>query len=157
MKRLIYGLMMVLAVVMTSCEGKPGKDGRDGLVNYYNIPIQINQNEWSYSNFDNNNYFYATIDMPEITREIYQHGNMMVYREYDQGTNNAVQTPLPYERKYEYLADEENDLWDFYSERVDYEYTVGKMTIFYTLSDFDYEVDETFLPEQMNFRVFIMY
>ena len=110
-----------------------------------------------YSNFDNNNYFYATIDMPEITREIYQHGNMMVYREYDQGTNNAVQTPLPYERKYEYLADEENDLWDFYSERVDYEYTVGKMTIFYTLSDFDYEVDQTFMPDQMNFRVFIMF
>ena len=157
MKRLIYGLFVVLAVVLTSCEGKPGRDGRDGLVNYYNIPIQINQNEWSYTNFDNNNYFYATINMPEITRDIYQHGNMMVYREYDQGTSSAAQTPLPYVRHKEFLADATTDEWYFYTETVDYEFTVGKMTIFYSVSDFDYEIDESFLPEQMNFRVFIMY
>ena len=148
---------MVLAVVLTSCKGEPGRDGRDGLVNYYNIPIQINQNEWSYSGFDNNNYFFATISMPEITSEIYQHANVMVYHEYDQGTKNAVQTPLPYTRHKEYLADEATDTWGFYTETVDYEFTVGKMTIFYTASDFDYEMDQAFVPEQMNFRVFIMY
>ena len=97
---------MVLAVVLASCEGKPGRDGRDGLVNYYKIPVQINQNEWKYTDFDNNNYFYATISMPEITGEIYQHGNIMVYREYDTGTAQATQTPLPYVRHKEYLADE---------------------------------------------------
>ena len=157
MKRIIYGMVMVLAVVLTSCKGEPGRDGRDGLVNYYNIPIQINQNEWSYSGFDNNNYFFATISMPEITSEIYQHANVMVYREYDQGTKNAVQTPLPYTRHKEYLADEATNTWGFYTETVDYEFTVGKMTIFYTASDFDYEMDQAFVPEQMNFRVFIMY
>ena len=153
----MYGLMMVVAVVLTSCKGEPGRDGRDGLVNYYNIPIQINTSEWSYSDFDNNNYFFAKIDMPEITKEIYQHANVMVYREYDQGTANAVQTPLPYTRHKEYLADEATNTWSFYTETVDYEFTVGKMTIFYTASDFDYEVDLSFKPEQMNFRVFIMY
>ena len=157
MKRLIYGLFVVLAVVLTSCEGKPGRDGRDGLVNYYKIPVQINQNEWSYTNFDNNNYFYATINMPEITNDIYQHGNMMVYREYDTGTSSATQTPLPYVRHKEYLADEATNTWGFYTETVDYEFTVGKLTIFYTASDFDYEADQQFAPEQMNFRVFIMY
>ena len=157
MKRLIYGLLVVVAVVLTSCQGKPGKDGRDGLFNYYNIPIQINQNEWSYSNAENNNYFFASIDMPEITWDIYQHGNVMVYREYDQGTSKAVQTPLPYTRHNEYLANDSTQTWGFFTETVDYEFTAGKMTIFYTASDFDYEVDLNFVPEQMNFRVFIMY
>ena len=154
MKRLIYGLLVVMAVALTGCEGKPG---RDGVVRYYNIPLQINQNEWKYTNTDNNNYFYAEFKMEMITWDIYEHGNVMVYREYDQGTDNAVQTPLPYTRHKEYLADEANNTWGFYTETVDYEFTKGKMTIFYTASDFDYEIDEKFVPEQMNFRVFIMY
>jgi hypothetical protein len=163
MKKLIYGLLVVLAVGLTACQGQPGRDGkdgrdgRDGLINYYNIPVQINQNEWSYTNFDNNNFFYATINMPEITKDIYQHGNMMVYREFDPGTDQATQTPLPYSRHREYLADQATNTWGFYTETVDYEFTVGKMTIFYTASDFDYEIDQSFVPEQMNFRVFIVF
>ena len=157
MKRLIYGLLMMMAVVMTSCEGKPGKDGRDGLVNYYNIPLQINQNEWKYTNTNNNNFFYAEFKMEMITWDIYEHGNVMVYREYDQGKDNATQTPLPYVRAKEYLADEDTNTWGFYTETVDYEFTKGKLTIFYTASDFDYEIDQSFVPEQMNFRVFIMF
>lgn len=156
MKRLIYGLLVVMAVALTGCEGKPGKDGRDGLVNYYNIPVQINRNEWSYTNYSDNNYFYATISMPEITGDLYQHSNVMVYREYDPGTASATQTPLPSTHHYEYFISEEEG-WGIYTETVDYEFTVGKLTIFYTVNDFDYEVDETFVPEQMNFRVFIMY
>ena len=158
MKKILFVMALcVSALAMTGCKGEPGRDGRDGLVNYYNIPVQVNQNEWSYSNFDNNNYFYAIINMPEITWEIYQHANVMVYREYDQGTDAATQTPLPYTRHHEYLFDEASGTWGFYTETVDYEYTKGKMTIFYTASDFDYEMNNTFVPEQMNFRVFIMY
>lgn len=134
--------------------GRDGRDGRDGLVNYYNIPVQVNQNEWSYTNTENNNYFYAVISVPELTWDIYEHGNVMIYREYDQGTNNAVQTPLPFTRHVEY---QDGGVWKFYTESVDYEYTQGKVTIFYTLNDFDYEIDQTFVPEQMNFRIFIMY
>lgn len=150
-------MMVCMAVMFTACQGQPGKDGRDGLVNYYNIPIQINQNEWSYSNTNDNNYFFATISMPEITWDIYEHGNVMVYREYDAGTNAAVQTPLPYVRHKEYVADEATNTWGFYTETVDYEFTAGTMTIFYTVSDFDYEFDLNFIPEQMSFRVFIMF
>ena len=158
MKRLIYFMLLaVTSLTLASCEGKPGRDGRDGrdgLVNYYNIPVQINQNEWSYTNADNNNYFYAVISVPELTWDISEHGNMMVYREYDQGTNNAVQTPLPYSRHVEY---QDNGEWYFYTESVDYEFTKGQVTIFYTASDFDYELNTNFVPEQMNFRIFIMF
>ena len=160
MKRLIYGLLVVMAVVFTGCQGPqgpPGRDGRDGLVNYYNIPLQINQNEWKYTDTGSNNFFYADFKMEEITWDIYEHGNVMVYREYDQGTDKATQTPLPYIRHNEYLADEATDTWGFYTETVDYEFTKGKLTIFYTASDFDYEIDQSFVPEQMNFRVFIMF
>lgn len=154
MKRLTYTLIFGAALLLTACQGKPG---RDGLVNYYNIPVQVNANEWSYSNAEDNNYFYAVINMPEITWDIYEHANVMVYREWDQGTSNAVQSPLPYVRHKEYLHDETTGTWGFYTETVDYEYTFGKLTIFYTASDFEYEVNTSITPEQMNFRVFIMY
>lgn len=166
MKKVLYALMIATACAFTACvgpqgpKGEPGRDGHDGidgLVRYYNIPVQVNQNEWAYSNFDNNNYFFATINMPEITWDIYEHGNVMVYREYEPGTNSATQTPLPYVRHKEYLYDQSTSTWGFYTETVDYEFTQGKLTIFYTASDFDYEIDTNFVPERMNFRVFIMY
>lgn len=157
MKRLLYGILVgMVALAMVSCQGKPGRDGRDGLVNYYNIPLEIKSNEWVYSGTANNNYFYATFTMPEITWDIYEHGNVMVYREYEPGTDNSVQTPLPHTRHNEFI-DETNNTVVFYTETVDYEYTQGKMTIFYTMSDFNYEVDTKFVPNAMNFRVFIMY
>ena len=155
MKRLLYGLLVgMAALAMVSCKGEPGRDGRDGLVNYYNIPLVVNQNDWGYSNTKDslNNYFYATFNMPEITKDLYEHSNVMVYRVLD----NANQTPLPQTRHNEYWDKKNNEIL-FYTETVDYEYSVGEMTIYYTVSDFNYEVDLNFVPETMNFRVFIMF
>mgnify|MGYP006928558004 CR=1 FL=1 len=113
--------------------------------------LQIN--EWKYSGTDNNNYFFASFTIPEITSNVYNNGNIAIYREIDSGTVNAIQTLLPYVRHKEYLKDEANKEWAFYTETVDYEYGVGLVTIFYTVSDFDYELDTEFVPESMHFRL----
>lgn len=118
--------------------------------------VAINQNEWSYSNGDNNNYFYAEVAAPEITWDVYEKAQVMVYREYAPNTYDATMTPLPYTRYKEYY-DESVQLWGFYSEHVDYEFTKGKIYFYYTASDFDYEVNEQFMPEAMNFHVVITY
>lgn len=158
-------ILPLLAVVLTaglmsSCKGEPGRDGRDGrdgLVNYKVVDLQVNQNEWAYSNTDNNNYFYATFSVPELTWDIYNNGLVKVYREWDTNTESAVQMELPYIRMHEYLADEATSTWGFYQEAVDYEFTQGKVNIFYTASDFDYEIDGTFIPETMHFRLIMMW
>lgn len=115
--------------------------------------LQINSNEWTYSGGENNNYFFASFTVPEITGNVYNNGNISIYREFDSGTANAIQTLLPYVRHKEYLKNEATKEWAFYTETVDYEYGVGRVTVFYTVSDFDYELDTEFVPKSMHFRL----
>lgn len=117
------------------------------------LDFQINQNEWKYSDQANNNFFMATFNMPEMTPDIYDNGTILVYRELDWGTSNAVQQILPYSRHHEYQVGAST--WAFFTETVDFEYGVGFMNIVYTASDFDYELNNTFVPETMHFRVVI--
>ncbi|MBQ0034212.1 MAG: hypothetical protein KBS77_02855 [Bacteroidales bacterium] len=157
--RKFLGLIAVVGLLIgfTSCEGPQGEPGRDGLVNSKVIDIQINQDQWNYSNQDNNNYFYGVISVPELTEHIYDNGLIKLYREYNSGTSNKSQVELPFVRHSEYLADAATNTWGFYTETVDYEFAVGAVTIFYTASDFDYELDTQFQPESMHFRLIMMW
>ncbi len=99
----------------------------------------------------------ATFNVPELTADIYDNGIIKVYREWGTGTKDATQAELPFTRYQEYLADELNNTWGFYSEHVDYDFLVGALNIYYTASDFDYELNESFMPEGMHFRVIMMW
>lgn len=153
----------VTALTLGSCRGPmgpmgpAGHDGMNGLVNSKIIDLDIKQNEWGYSNVGNNNYFFATFNVPELTADIYDNGIIKVYREWGTGTKDATQAELPFTRYQEYLADELNNTWGFYSEHVDYDFLVGALNIYYTASDFDYELNESFVPEAMHFRVIMMW
>lgn len=123
------------------------------------VLITVEKNQWVYSNVPNNNFFYATVSMPEITDEIFKTGFIKMYRCFDFGSDNATQIEMPYVRhNEEYWSDEDYDIdgWDFYTETLDYEIQVGHVTICYTLSDFYYELDEGFTPDRMQFRCVVM-
>lgn len=166
MKRSIYSALLILsALILSSCRGLPGrdgydgrdgKDGKDGLGVVKTILVNVPENSWKYSFADNNNYFYATVDMPEITEDIFDKGLVKMYRVYNYDKTNASQIEMPYVRPQEWTPDEGLS-WCFYTEVVDYEYFIGSMTIAYTASDFDYELDKSFVPEAMQFRCVIMY
>ena len=150
--------------LLSSCKGDPGMnghdglDGRDGAFSISNVVINVPQTYWEYSDLDNNNFFYYTVDMPEITRDVADYGLVKMYRAYDICTDKSVQVELPYVRhnEYPYYDNLDNEYWGFYTETVDYEFGVGYLTICYTASDFDYELDETFWPEDMQFRCVVM-
>ncbi len=149
---------MFAALALMSCEGPMGPQGipgRDGFVNYKIIDLQINENEWGYSGVANNNYFVASFKMPEITSHIYNNGLVQVYREYNTGAADARQILLPQTRHNEVQINTGD--WVFFTETIDYEYGVGTLSIFYTASDFDYEIDQTFVPEPMHFRAVLMW
>lgn len=153
-------LMLFIAGMFTACvgpqgePGMPGRDGKDGPT-IKNIVVNVNKEHWQYTNNNNNNCFFATVDMPEITENVFDYGIVKVYRLYDFDSSNATQIELPYVRHKE----EQNTAgdWIFYTETVDYDYGIGKMTIYYTESDFNYELDQTFIPEAMQFRCSILY
>lgn len=119
------------------------------------IILDVPSNGWFYSNLDNNNYFKATFDeMPEITKDVFENGLIKMYRVYDYDTANPAQTELPFVRLSEYQ--DNNGNWNFFTETVDYEIELGKITVYYTASDFDYELNEQFVPDPMSFRIIIM-
>ena len=153
-------MLALLALTLFSCGYDPAKEPFALQYTHRRIvDLQVDKNEWQYSNLNDNNYFFAKFDMPEIDVNVYNNGLLQVYREHEHGSKNANQTLLPYIRHKEYSTQDGNGdtVWGFYTESVDYEYGVGFLNIFYTASDFDYELDQTFVPEQMNFRVVLMW
>ncbi len=145
---------------LSSCEGAPGRDGRDGLGVMDAILINVTQASWNYTNVNDNNYFYATVDVPEITEKLFDNGVVKMYRTFDFDKASASQMEMPYTRQWEYKTGQKDsqgrDIYGFYTEQVDYEYTIGGITIYYTVSDFDYEIDQKFVPEAMQFRCVVM-
>lgn len=123
----------------------------------HTVLITVKANQWDYSKVNNNNYYFATVDMPEITQEAFKTGLIKMYRVWNWGGSDATQMEMPYSRHIEeYYEDGEENWWYYYTESIDYEYSVGKVTICYTLSDFYYEVDESYSPDQMQFRCVIV-
>lgn len=144
--------------LMSSCTGEPGEPGRDGLGILQTVLISVPQSHWQYSGLADNNFFYAEVEMPEINGTVFDKGVVKMYRAINFYESNASQIELPYVRHKEYLANEEDGTWGFYTETIDYEYQVGKIYVYYTASDFDYEIDGGyFCPEEMQFRCVIMY
>lgn len=117
--------------------------------------MHVNQADWLYSDMDNNNYFWASFDMPEITEDVFDNGLIKIYRTYDYTSDNPVQLELPQVRHAEWY-NSSYDEWCFYTETIDYEIGIGSVTVFYTASDFDYELDESFIPDDMQFRCVII-
>lgn len=160
---------------LSSCRGEPGldglpgrdgrdgidgRDGMDGVASIKTVIVNVPQASWEYSNLDNNNYFSATVDVPEITEDVFDFGLVKMYRVYDFDKTSATQMEMPYIRLNEWCMGDVDadgyDDWAFYTETVDYEFGIGTLTIFYTASDFDYEIDESFIPETMQFRCVVM-
>lgn len=159
MRNTIKFLMLITVLgLFSSCRGEPGRDGLDGrdgigVINTY--LINVPRESWQYSQIDDNNYFFATVKMPEITEPVFDNGLFKMYRVFDYDSADATQIEMPYVRHNEEFVEDNQKV--FYTETVDYEIGIGNITIYYTESDFNYEIDETFIPEQMQFRCVVMY
>ena len=149
-------LILAAAALLCLCSCHKQEVTYNEGIQLENILINVPQNAWNYTNDDNNNYFFASVDMPEITENVFDNALIKVYRTYNFDSSNPTQIELPYVRSFErYWPDE--DAWEFYTESVDYEYGIGTMSFFFTMSNFDYELDESLIPEQMQFRCVIAY
>lgn len=147
-----------MTMLLSSCTKEYYTEG-DSL-SIKTIIGNVAQGAWGYSNTANNNYFYATISVPEITKDVLHNGVVKVYRVYNFNQGNETHTELPFLLQQEYFyTDEETgkEMVGFYTSEVTAEISAGKVDIIYTESDFNYEIDETFVPEAMVFRIVVMY
>ncbi len=165
MRKIFFAAMMAVSLCfIASCQGKPGVPGRDGAPGRDGkdgtgiaAVVHLNVDSWEYSEVANNNYFYASFDVEELTPEAFDNGLVKVYRTFNwDSPTEAYQIEMPYTRHNEACVNVEEDSWAFWTETVDSAFGPGWITIYYTASDFDYEIDLEFWPEPMSFRVVIM-
>ena len=123
------------------------------------VEVYISANDWQYTNYTQgnspfaNNYFYALVDMPEITRQVFDKGEVKAYVVYDRNTANASKHILPYVRHYEEQLQDSN--WHYYTETVDCMYGPGWVEFNYRASDFAYEDNVNINPVGMHFTIVI--
>ena len=158
MKKILTFAAIAMTMLLSSCTKEYYTQG-DSL-NIKTIIGNVAQEAWGYSYYGDNNYFYATISAPEITKDVLHNGVVKVYRVYNFNQGNETHTELPFLLQQEYFyTDEETgkEMVGFYTSEVTAEISAGKVDIIYTESDFNYEINETFVPEAMVFRIVVMY
>jgi hypothetical protein len=117
------------------------------------ITVRVEAANWEYSDLGNNNYFYAGIDLPEITQAVFEKGEVKAYLVQDRyDSYYARKNLLPYVlHKEDYI----NDNWVFYTETVDFTYGIGWAEFNFRASDFAYEESLDINPEGMEFDIVI--
>ena len=103
--------------------------------------FSVRANQW---NVDQNyGYFYVQLNVSQITQDVVGSGAVQVVRKFDDG----VWTPLPIVRAE--ITDAEGGGDYLFSTYIDYEWSLGKVTIYVTATDF-YTGDA---PGDIYFRV----
>ena len=145
MKKILF---FALILCMASCTfvEQPGATMKT-------ITVRVKATDWKYSNQGNNNYFYAGVDVPEITSAVFEKGEVKAYLVKDRDDSYyARKHALPYVlHKEDYI----NDNWVFYTETVDFTYGIGWAEFNFRASDFAYEEDVNINPEAMEFDIVI--
>lgn len=136
MKKLL--LLPLIALLMSSCLPENTND-----TSWDVVTVRVLSSDWD-AHTDNNGqnlYYSCTLDMPEISSYIYTNGLVQAYYVMD-----GAQQLLPYSRHYE------NVNLNRWTQTVDFDYSVGQMTIYVTNSDFYNEI-----PPTMDFRVVMLW
>ena len=125
------------------------------------IKVKVNADEWVYTQQGiddqfNNNYFYAVVNMPEISEDVFDYGEVKAYAVFDRmNIQSARKHLLPYVLHVEEpLA---NGEWLFYTQTIDFTYGIGWAEVNFRMSDFAYEEDVTINPPAMEFDFVITY
>ena len=145
MKKILF---FALILCMASCTfvEQPGTTMKT-------ITVRVKAIDWKYSELGNNNYFYAGVDVPEITSAVFEKGEVKAYLVKDRYDYKlARKHALPYVMHKEGVFDGN---WIFWTETVDFTYGNGWAEFNFRASDFAYEVDENINPEAMEFDIVI--
>lgn len=158
MKKIFLLLLSVLT--LGACRGPMGPQGPVGPqgpqgegTNWKITDIKVTQ--WDYSNFADNNYFFAKYDVPALTSFVFQDGNVNGYI-YMRENNELIQHSLPYVIHMEEVDSNTGTAY-FYTRTVDFVYGIGWVQIEVRDSDFEYEVNTSIAPDPMDFRIVMTY
>ena len=148
MRKALFFLFSVL--VLCACRGPKGDPGEG--VNWKIVDVNVSQ--WDYSQYSDNNYFFAKFSVPALTSFVFTDGNVQAYV-YLSENGETIQHPLPYTLPKEDIDNQGNPY--FYTEVVDFVYGVGWVQFEVRATDFAYEVNPQINPAKMDFRIVMTY
>ena len=134
-KRNLFFCVVCLCSIAAFYGCKSNKDNElvTVITNRAVIDLEANNSHWVYDN----GAYRATFDIPELTLDAYNNGMVNCYAEFNTGSNNAYQELLPFIYFNQYTDAETGEVFNW-SRLLDYDYTVGSLTIYYTNNDFNY-------------------
>ena len=149
-------LMALVAVAFTACDRNPNAPKQK-----VTIDLVVNQNDWEFDTKANR--FFCHFDVPALTADAYNYGEISISREYNSGKANVYQVALP-ETSYK-MEEETDDAGNvtntfYYQQLIDYAVGIQWVEVTYTISDYFYPTDESgklIKPESMLFRLQLTY
>ena len=117
MKKVLIGLLGLL--LLTSCTETIVQE----CPNWKVVDITAPENSWGWDAAGG--YYFATVDVPELTDFVCKDGFVQIYE-----VDGDYQWPLPYTR---YKEDEEGNRWEV---TMDYEFAPGVVYFYCSANDF---------------------
>ena len=74
MKKILF--LILIVATTASCITAPIE--QEGAT-IKTVRVKVNSTEWRQTDMVDNNYFYAAVDMPEITEEVFDYGEVKAY------------------------------------------------------------------------------
>jgi len=148
MKKILF-LLTTAVWLFASCEGPAGKDA---VETYWFVKnYTINSNQWQLvGGVDElNSYYKASVNIPELDRDIYEKGNVFCYM-FQRINNVEVQTLLPYTIP---MGESKGNTELLWTETYACDFSIGRVNFYVNYSDF-YTSNR---PPTVTFRVVLNY
>ena len=149
MRKILF-IAGLLLFGLSACEGPMGPPGPPGIpgqsVVVRSIQVEVRNSNWQHTWVYEGGYFSAFIPLPELTAQIFDHGAVIVYREWQDNQGVWLAQPLPFTLP----TGDGVHLW---TEQFDFDFGVGNMMIYFTISDFIYE---NWQPGRQFFRIVLL-
>jgi hypothetical protein len=142
---LIFGL---LAVLFSFAGCSYYQNSEPCRFNKQTIDLTVKSSQWEFD--DNAKQYFAHFDIPEITADVYNYGEISVSCEFNSGTKDAYQVVLPMTNYLEKALDDGSTA--FFTEHFDYRVGIGYIEIQHTTNDHIYGT-----PPDMLFRLQMTY
>lgn len=126
MKRILFVLSVVLSATLlfTACEKN------EYNINDLQVPFTVKNHQWTKEQDDVlGTYFYYEKEIPQLTREVVNHGMVMVYLKLVTKNGVTEYHAMPFD---DFFVDENNYKW---TEQVSFAFSPGYVTVFMKYDD----------------------
>lgn len=143
MKKICFILGCFILPFLASCQQEYIQQD-----NLYSVEYDLRPGDWTAMD----TFFSATLDVKEITKSVLRNGTVQCFLVYEDGSQACL--PMTRYLSYEYENEGTGTTETaYYQKMIDFEYSVGTVNVYYSMSDFYYEQ----YPEKMTIRVVIHY